>query len=259
MDLCTVLNKKFVKSAINLIKSYNHYSYGSNILVYYFGSDISDFEEIQKISNVSLIQVPNECEHAWNTKAFYYKMYALSDCSTKSKSFIYSDSTNCFVADAKKIHMDMIDGSLFLPYPYEKLTNQYWTTKKCFEKIPDSLGSQIMPQYWAAFQLYDVTDTNKQMLQEMYELAKDKEICLPDPTVRNPDGPNSKCIEHRQDQSILSILIHKYGKHQKFDPIKNNKYGDWQTIINFDSSYTHKIENMVLSPRESKFGNYRFL
>jgi hypothetical protein len=259
MDLCTVLNKKFVKSTINLIKSYKHYSYNKKIYVYYFGSEKEDFKELESIHNVMLIAVPNNLEHAWNPRGFYYKLFALSDCSLRSDSFIYSDATNCFISDATKIHKDMEDGCLFLPYPYEKLTNQYWTTKKCFDKIEGSYGSEFMPQYWAAFQLYDMTDSNKRMIQEMHGLAKDVEVCLPDPTVKHPDGAGSKCIEHRQDQSILSILIHKYDKHQKFDLIKNNKYGDWQTMMDFDKTYIHKSENVILSSRESKFGNYRFI
>ena len=84
-------------------------------------------------------------------------------------------------------------------------------------------------------------------------------VALPDTTNRNPDGSDAPCVEHRQDQSALSILIHKKNRHQFFDIDKNNKYGDWQTLIEFDSSYKHDFDKMILSPRESKFGKFRFI
>jgi hypothetical protein len=99
------------------------------------------------------------------------------------------------------------------------------------------------------------------MIKELYRLSLNPDIILPDTTVKIPDGKGSKCIEHRQDQSILSILIHKYDKHQRFDFLKSDKYGDWQTINNFDNYKTldPTSKNRVLMPRESKFGFYRFL
>jgi hypothetical protein len=77
--------------------------------------------------------------------------------------------------------------------------------------------------------------------------------------VKKPDGNDAPCIEHRCDQSVLSLLIHKNNRHQSFDTEKNNKYGDWQTLINFDQNYKHNFDKLILSPRESKFGNFRFL
>jgi hypothetical protein len=116
-----------------------------------------------------------------------------------------------------------------------------------------------MPQYWAAFQAYNITNENKNFINEMYRYAKIKLCLLPEVGVRHPDGNNSECIEHRQDQSILSLLINKFDKHQFYDINKDNKYGDWQTLVSFDKDYKYDLSKRVLSPRESKFGNYRFL
>ena len=77
--------------------------------------------------------------------------------------------------------------------------------------------------------------------------------------VKKPDGPEAPCIEHRCDQSALSVLIHKNNRHQFYNIDSNNKYGDWQTFINFDREYKHNFDKVILSPRESKFGNFRFL
>ena len=93
----------------------------------------------------------------------------------------------------------------------------------------------------------------------MYDCMLNPKIALPDTTIKRPDGDRSPCREHRQDQSVLSVLIHKHNRHQQFNPTRNARYGDWQTLAEFDRNYEHDFEQMVLSPRESKFNNFRFL
>ena len=261
MDLCTVISERFINQAQNLIQSYRLLSYNKNVFVYYFNTDEKKLEEFTEIfgDQVKLIPVENVCEHALNPRAFFYKVYAIKDClKNHSGDLIYSDSANCFVRDATQIHNELIDDSLFVTYPYKGLTNQYWTTKKCFE-VFGALGAEIMPQYWAGFQVYKKTQANIDFVSEMYEYMLDPAVALPDTTIKRPDGPNSPCIEHRQDQSALSLMIHKHNRHQFHDVNKNNKYGDWQTFVNFDRDYKHDFDKMILSPRESKFGNFRFL
>lgn len=259
MDLCSVFSENYLNSAVNLIKSYIYYSYNNKVYLYYFNCNKDKLSIFKQFENkVELIPVPNEIKFAHNPKAFYYKLFAIHDCSSKSESFIYSDITNCFISDATKIHLDLIDDCLFLAYPYENLTNKYWTTKDCFKFIKSPMA-EIMPQYWAAFQAYNITSENKNFINEMYKYAKIEQCLLPEVGIQYPDGNNSECIEHRQDQSILSLLINKLDKHQFYDINKDNKYGDWQTLASFDKNYKCDLTKRILSPRESKFGNYRFL
>ena len=261
MDLCTVISERFIKQAINLIQSYKVFSYDQEVFVYYFNTSPEKLEVFNSIfgEQVTLIEVENVCDHALSPRAFFYKVYAIKDCLLNhSEALIYSDSANCFVGDAKSIHNDLVDESLFLSYPYEKLTNKYWSTRECLHSM-DAPGAEIMPQYWAGFQVYKKTDLNIKFVTDMYDYMMNPVVALPDTTNRNPDGSDAPCVEHRQDQSALSILIHKKNRHQFFDIDKNNKYGDWQTLIEFDSSYRHDFDKMILSPRESKFGNFRFL
>ena len=261
MDLCTVISERFINQAINLIQSYKTLSYDKNIYLYYFNTDKTKLDVFKNLygEKINLIEVENVCDHALSPRAFFYKVYAIRNClHNHSESMIYSDSANCFIRDAKSIHKDLIDDSLFLSYPYERLTNKYWTTKKCFE-VFDTVGSEIMPQYWAGFQVYNRTEKNLEFVQEMYDFMLNPDVALPDTTIKRPDGINSDCVEHRQDQSVLSLLIHKNNRHQFYDIDKNNKYGDWQTFRDFDASYRHDFDKMILSPRESKFGNFRFI
>jgi len=261
MDLCTVISENFIYQAINLIQSYKVCSYNKKIYVYYFNTDQDKLKIFKDLfsEQVVLKEVLPICAHALEPRAFFYKVYAINDCLiNNSDSMIYSDSANCFIKQTNELEGDLIDQSLFMQYRHPGLSNQYWTTKKCFEKM-DAVGAAAMPQYWAAFQVYRRTPDNIDFVTEMYDYMKDSEIALPDTTVRYPDGKDKKCIEHRQDQSVLSILIHKHDRHQFFDMRKNDRYGDWQTIVHFDNSYVHNFNKMVLSPRESKFGNFRFI
>lgn len=261
MDLCTVISEGFIPQALNLIQSYRILSYNQNIYLYYFNTDREKLNIFNEIfgDKVKIKEVKNVCQHALSPRIFFYKVYAIRDClNNHSDSIIYSDSANCFVKEAKNIHNHLIDNSLFLAYPYEGLTNKYWTTQQCLKAI-DAPGAEFMPQYWAGFQAYNKNKTNIDFVNKMYDYMLLPEVALPDTTVVKPDGHLGTCREHRQDQSVLSILIHKNNRHQRFDVEKNNFYGDWQTFINFDNDYKHDFDRMILSPRESKFGNFRFL
>ena len=261
MDLCTVISEKFIPQAINLIQSYKINSFNKKVYVYYFNTDPDKLNIFKDLFSDQVVtrEVQPVCPHALEPRVFFYKVYAINDCLINhSKMMIYSDSTNCFVRRTSELKNDLQDGSLFLSYQHPKLSNQYWTTKACFKEM-ETTGAEFMPQYWAGFQVYERTQDNIMFVSDMFEHMKNPRVALPDTTVKYPDGEKTKCIEHRQDQSVLSILLHKHNRHHYIDMHKNDRYGDWQTIVSFDKSYNHRFDEMVLSPRESKFGNFRFL
>ena len=260
MDLCTVISENFIPQAINLIQSYRVNSYDDRIYLYHFNTPAQKLEIFKQLfsDQVTLIEIESDCEHAFEPRVFFYKAYAISHClENYSECMIYSDSANCFIKN-RDIKADLIDGSLFMPYNDPKLVNEYWTTARCFEKM-NIPGSKLAPQYWAGFQAYERTEENIKFVKEMLRWMEDPDVAFPDTTVRYPDGESSKCIEHRQDQSVLSLLIHKYNKHQTFEPDRNDRYGDWQTMVDFNPRHKPNFDNTVLSPRESKFGRFRFI
>ena len=261
MDLCTVVSEKFIPQALNLIKSYQINSFDNKVFLYYFNTEkekLKIFEETFP-DKVILREVPNLFGHCLDPKVFFYKVYAINDCLiNNSKSVIYSDSSNCFVRKTETLEQDLIDDSLFMMYQHPALSNQYWTTNKCFEKM-ESEPSRNSPQYWAGFQAYKRSEQNINFVTELYEYMKDPEIALPDMMLKRPDGPDAKCVEHRCDQSVLSILIDKHDRHHFYDMNKNDKYGDWQTIVHFDKSFVPNFKKTVLSPRELKYVIIRYL
>jgi len=261
MDLCTVISQRFIPQALNLIQSYKVNSFNKKVYLYYFNTEKSSLQIFDKLfpKQVIPIEVEPVCEHALLPRVFFYKVYAINDCFLNhTANMIYSDSTNCFVGTTETLEQDLTDESLFMSYNHPGLLNQIWTTKQCFN-IMNAPGAEIMPQYWAGFQVYKKTSDNIKFVTEMYDYMLDPSVALPSTTESRPDGDSALCKEHRQDQSVFSVLIHKHNRHQLYDQELTLKYGDWQTIYEFDNSFRTNIDKMILSPRVSKFGQFRFL
>jgi hypothetical protein len=263
MILSTVTNNKFFLSSINLIESYKHNSFNKEILFYYFDLDevYLDFLQNRYGSQIILKEVERVCDYAHSPRMFFYKVAAIHGASKFGHDFIYSDATNAFVNMTVELKRDVKkSGCLFLKYHPEQLKNKYWTTEACFTQMGcDSERYRGAPQYWAGYQCYESNHTNSQFINEMYNCSLNLEIIGPDTTVKKPDGPESLCIEHRQDQSILSLLIEKYNLQQDYESDILNKYGDQQTLVSFDPSYTLDPNKIVLFSRMSKFGDCRFV
>jgi len=258
VDLCTVTNQKYVKNALNLINSYRKNSYNQTVFLYYFNLNEETVKALQAIEskNIILKKVPFSCDHAYEPTVFYYKTFAIKDALPISKGIIYSDATNAFVKK-DNLHENLVDDALFLPYNDNRLTNQYWTTDRCFKKMKAESAKNMM-QYWAGFQAYSNLKKNIDFVEEMHEYMLDPDIALPNTSVKNPDGETMPCKEHRQDQSVYSLLIHKHYRHNFYNPVLQAKYGDWQTFKVHDNNYNVDENKIVLSARESKFGNMRF-
>ena len=218
-------------------------------------------EDINNLQNsyqsIIFINIPKVVEYAYDPTTFFYKSYALYECSKISKAFIYSDATNVF---NRKVdyYQYLIDNSILLPYNNIKLINKHWTTKLCLNKMNGNSYKE-MYQYWAGFQVYVCDEENKNLIKEMYEAMCDKDIATPNTSIKYPDGTNEDCVEHRQDQSVLSLLIQKNYRNQYYNHERQQLFGDWQTFYSFDNNYRHDLNNCALSSRESKFGNMRFI
>lgn len=260
MNLCTVINKPFIKSCKNLIKSYELNSYAKNVFVYYFDCEEKDLEELSRNAalNVTLVKIPKVSDFIYEPRGFAYKVYAIWHCLNNFGSMIYSDSANCFIKKFTDLEGILTNGRLFLPYTNPFLYNKFWCTQKSMDAMKCK-EAENHPQYWAGFQVYENTRENMEFVNEYYKYSLDPNVCLPDTTVKQPDGAEYPCREHRQDQSIFSILIHKMSMHQPFNLDLQRKFGDWSTFKNFDPKYEVVPEKVILSSRESKHGYYRYL
>jgi len=263
MILVTVTNQNFAASTFNLIESYKYFSFDKHIVVYDFGLNKTSVDLLNKTygDQISVKSVEPVCPHSHKPRTFFYKTFAIKGASELGEDFIYSDAANAFVAESTHLYEDVKkQGRLFLPYTAEGLTNKYWTTQKCFTKMGcDSPEYYNAPQYWAGFQAYLSNQNNKDFISEMYDYMLDPDIAEPDTTVSRPDGQGNPCIEHRQDQSVLSLLIKKWEWDQKYDETINNRYGDVSTFSDWENDFDYDLDSIVLSARFSKFGHCRYV
>ena len=115
--------------------------------------------------------------------------------------------------------------------------------------------------YWSGLHGYVVDDENKSMLMDQYIALTNKDVAGPSNLIRYPDGHDSDCIGHRNDQTVLSLMIYKYGFRQPFDLYKYNRYGDLQTMqVMLPDIYSQfDLSKVAIYSRFSKGNNFLFL
>ena len=261
MLLATVTNDKYFFNAVNLIDSYKVNSFNKQIMFYTLDLNDKYREYLKKRygSQVIIEEIPKACDHAHSLTTFFYKASAIRSAMQKDHDFIYSDATNEFVKFTTDLRRDLKrrSGRIILPYGHEMLKNKYWTTKSCFKRMEcTETRFKEAPQHWAGLQIYSANEENKNLVEEVYQYMLDIEIAGPQVGIKYPDGQDSPCIEHRCDQSVLSILMEKYGMVEDFDVDLAHKYGDQQTLMDFNQSYRPRIEEVVIFSRKTKFNDY---
>lgn len=264
MHLVTVSNENYILNTLNLFKSYEINSFNHKKILYYFNVKEEKLKFLQKyIKNLELYQIPKINDYIFNTKIFLFKSYALSKEIDKGDGFIYSDSANCFVKKDNFLSLYLLNNNkLLLKYPEEIKKNKFFTTKKCFKLLDcDSEQFKESHQYWAGFQIYKFTEENKILLNKQYEYMLDKDVAFPESCVERPDGSLSDCWFHRNDQSVLSLLIKKYNMSEPFSFDLFNKYGDFYTVFNHDLTFkaNFSYDNILMHARDSKINGYRFI
>lgn len=260
MKLVSVANESFLPHAINLFLSYDSFHNSDKKVLYYFNTNLDKLEFAKKIvKNLEIIEIPKINDYMYNTKIFLFKAYALAQEIIKKEDFIYSDSANVYVRkdDFLESHLEAHD-RLLLEYPEEIKKNKFFTTKRCFKLLGcDTEYYKDKKQYWAGLQAYKYTKENELLLTSQFDYMQDKNISFPESTVERPDGSSSECWFHRNDQSVLSLLVEKYGLAQPFDHETFNRYGDFYTVFEHDLSYRKQYDEnkMIIHARQGrKFG-----
>jgi hypothetical protein len=237
MKLITVCNHIYYESAKKLIESFRVFYPNHAVTVYYFGGDRPN------INANEYIEIPKTiCEHAHNPNFFFYKTYALYDALMHTgTSILYLDSRHRLLAHPIEIEQALKEKTRFLvQYPNThimvngnpiQLNNESQTTQKCFESMEcDEQRFKKSSHYWAAIQAWLPTSENLQFVNEFLNHMKNPNIAGPSNLLWKPEPENPACYCHRNDQSVLSILIEKYGWHQEYNDFIWKKYGDFHTI-----------------------------
>lgn len=265
MDLLTITNNVFAPCVFNLIESYKLNSSDENIFVIYYDLNDQYIDLLKKTygSQINFIEVEKECDHAFNSRFYFPKGYALKFAANNLKKFMICDASHAFVNKTYDLEYWLEeDTRFFIEYPEEVFKNKFWSTEKSLklcgcdnEKIKNSQS------YWSGFHAYITTDENKKMLLDQYKLMLNEDIAGPSNLLRYPDGQDKYCIAHRNDQTVLSLMIYKYNFIQPFNIEKYNRYGDLQTAQTMLPDIYKKLDfkKIALYSRYSKNNNFSFI
>lgn len=118
--------------------------------------------------------------------------------------------------------------------------NDMWTKFDCF-KIMNCLENKYIygDQVDAAFQIYQKNDLTISMLNEYLKYSQDENVITDINNIHGTNFPNF--IEHRHDQSILSLLAIKYDIHLDEVP------SQWSKHLNIDTLFYHHKRRIYLN------------
>lgn len=235
MNLITTCSPFYYGTAKKLVDSFRIFYPDDMAIVYYFGGSAPN------IGADEYIEIPKICEHAHLGTHFFFKTYAMWHAMNLGVPFIYLDSRHRFLSQPKEIESALqTKGRFFVQYPNShiivnrdtvRFNLKCVTTQKCFENMgcnepryKDALS------YWAAIQAWIPTEEHVKFANEFLEHMKHPNIAGPSNKIWKPEPSNPECLCHRNDQSVLSILIEKYGWHQPYSDDIWMKYGDFHTI-----------------------------
>jgi len=256
MNLVTVGSERYMNHLIQLFDSYNQQPFKQYIYLYTFQFPNNNKKYLfDRYENLKIFDIPVINDYIYNSKVFLFKCYALKNCIEQHIDFIYSDSANVFMNDSSSIveHIQKT-GNLFLQYPMLTKKNRFFTTSTCFKEMGcDTEEYRNSQQYWAGLQGYINNRINRELISEMYDAMLNKNIAFPEAHIQKPEGINSDCVYHRNEQSVLSLLIKKHNLEQNFEYEMFNKCGDYPTVFMHDESYRSffDYDKILIHPRYS--------
>jgi len=103
-----------------------------------------------------------------------------------------------------------------------------WTTKICLAQL-DACGPRFTEadQIHANVMAFRPTKQTKQLFGEWEFLMREIGIAGPITRLPRPDGELSRCVAHRADQSVLSILLVRRGLNDRLSGQQAAKHVDW--------------------------------
>lgn len=221
ITIVTGANKYYFKSLCQLLNNINNTlnNYNLNVYIYDLGFDkIQSSELLNNIQNIELnkniiytcvkfdySKYPsyyNICEkkgeYAWKS-ACIWETYKKID----SGILIWCDSANLFTTSFIEPLINIIKKQGIYT-PSSKHTVREWTHYKCLQYFNIDNNNNILnlQQKSAGMLCFDLDNINtRYIINEFYELSKIKECIAPQ---------GSNILNHRQDQSIFTILYYKY-------------------------------------------------
>lgn len=236
MNLATVADKRYFIPAVNLIASSFEFVAAKRAILCIFGEDMPR-KWVDAVCafygpRIAICPVERLCDHAWRQGWFFFKAYALNAAIQEGEPFLYTDAASCITWPTEELETLLSERTrLFVQYPQiPAFENRNWTTRNCLKAMDCEEERYLAAhQYLGGVQAYLPTSENAAHIKEYLRLMQDPNVAGPDNTVECPDGSDG-CRAHRNDQSVLSLLIERNGWHQHFDPEFFLKCGDPRTL-----------------------------
>lgn len=254
MNLVTVASNEFITKAVNLMCSYRRHVKFNKIIFCHFNADASKIAKIASYfaGNIIIKGIEKVCPHAHDPHMFFFKTFAIHEARRIDEPFLYLDAASLIINPIPDLENKLnLNSRVFVQYPPNPFFyNEKWTTNKCFDILNcNAERFRKSFQYVGGIQAYYPTKDNWAFIDEMFELMKDQNVAGPSCKHDHPDGPNTTCFEHRNEQSLLSILIERNGWHQPYDEHFFSRYGDVQTVIGWAlEPYRTSLESIKQNP-----------
>jgi hypothetical protein len=240
LQLVTGCNRKYFISAINLVESFRRFHPGARVHFFWFDLPPEWLEWMHKWGGdaLEIEQIPATVLHAHEAGLFYWKTWLLQKTASEAREdqrFIYLDA-----ATEVKAPLDFVDDQLISnDHVFFDLPNKIgdWATKLCLSK----LGADT-PDYTEANQIhanvigFRASERIKRLFREWEVHMRDVEIAGPIASTKRPDGEKARCVAHRCDQAVLSILLLRNGVLERADAQETARHVDWcaagsQTVL----------------------------
>lgn len=153
---------------------------------------------------------------------------------------IYIDSGSYYCNDVKHL-IDVMENEKkdILAFQMPLLEIQ-WTKKETFDFL--GVKDYSRNQFLGGYMVLKKTAFTLSLINEWLELMKNPICSSPIDTSKERFD---NFIEHREDQSVFSLLCHKYGIQGHREP---SQYGDYPWLYRYHREYAYKSINFINSP-----------
>ena len=203
--ICTAANGRYFGSAVNLVGSlHRHHPEGIDVRVYDLGLSGVERRIVAALERTTLHDVPRFCAHALVPDLFAWKIAAIHDTLRSVKgAVLWLDAGTEAVRPLDALFGAIErDGCLFnvCPYDYAFARVGSLTTKRCLEGM-DATSPEDREAYFvnAGIQGYLYGHPACAVIKEAMHYAADPAII------------GGSRADHRQDQSIISVLRVRHG------------------------------------------------
>ncbi len=207
--LVTAANAKYFNSLLTLIASIHRESFDlvDHIFVFDLGLDPEERKRLSKLSKVSVVDFPKDLNV--NPKDYAFKCYAIHWGKDHGNNIFWLDAGAMALKPINKIFEIIEEEGIFLVGDTHR--NYNFTHDKCREIMQATDSEMADNQLSAGILGYQSNGPFQSLINDAYEYSKIQE-CI---------GGDSQ--NHRQDQSIYSILASRYGCNKQ----DIDMYGYW--------------------------------